>query len=147
MRADWQGLITGPRPGRMRDRRGRGRRGPLALPGPLSPTGVPVQTSPRERFDQLVGEIVTALGPAFRAESDAIEVVVEEGPHLPPEWSDEVPASVVSRHGDTTRVVVFRLPISGRCATEDDLHAMTWSVLIEQLAAVWQVRPEDLDPR
>lgn len=147
MRADWQGLITGPRPGSMRDRRGRGRRGPLALPGPLSPAGVPAQTGPRERFDLLVGQIVTALGPAFRAESDAIEVIVEEGPSLPPEWTEEVPASVVTQHGDVTRVVVFRLPISGRCATETELHDMTWSVLIEQLAAVWQVDPEDLDPR
>lgn len=143
----WNGLVTGPRPGRMRDRRGRGRRGPLSLPGPLSPAGVPSTTTPRERFDAVVGDVVNALAPAFHAEPDPLEVVVEEAPRLPPEWSDEVPASVVTTHGGVTRVVVFRLPISGRCSTHEQLEAMTWSVLIDQLASVWQVSPDDLDPR
>lgn len=144
---NWDGVVTGPRPGRMRDRRGRGRRGPLALPGPLSPAGVPSQQTPREEFDALVRAIVTTLEPAFRAEPDPVEVVVEEAPLLPPEWADEVPASVVARHHGTTRVVVFRLPITQRCLTRADLEDMTWSVLIDQLAAVWQVSPDDLDPR
>lgn len=143
----WNGVVTGPRTGRMRDRRGRGRRGPAALPGPLSPRGIRSQLTPRERFDGVVRSIIVALEPAFGAEPDPIEVVVEEAPRLPPEWSDAVPASVVTQHDGTTRVVVFRLPIVQRCGTPHDLEEMTWAVLLEQLGSVWQVDPDDLDPR
>ncbi|MGA9716367.1 MAG: metallopeptidase family protein [Aeromicrobium sp.] len=143
----WNGVVTGPRTGRMRDRRGRGRRGPIALPGPLTPHGIRSQQSPREQFDAVVRAVVTALGPAFRAEPDPVEVVVEEAPRLPPEWADEVPASVVTHVDGTTRVVVFRLPIVQRCGSRRDLEEMTWAVLLEQLASVWQVNPDDLDPR
>jgi|SRR5664279_2639503 len=143
----WSGIITGPRTGRMRDRRGRGRRGPSALPGPLSPRGIASQRTPREHFDAVVRSILTALEPAFGAEPDPIEVIVEEAPRLPPEWSDVVPASVVTEHGGTTRVVVFRLPIVQRCRTQHDLEDMTWAVILGQLGSVWQVDPDDLDPR
>lgn len=143
----WNGVVTGPRPGRMRDRRGRGRRGPVALPGPLSPDGLRSQQTPRQQFDDVVRSVVTALEPAFNAEPDPVEVVVEEAPKLPPEWSDEVPASIVTHIDGTTRVVVFRLPIVHRCGTMHDLTEMTWAVLLEQLASVWQVSPDDLDPR
>ena len=143
----WNGVVTGPRPGRMRDRRGRGRRGPESLPGPLSPAGVRSPQSPREAFDELVTTIVTALESVFRAEPDPVEVVVEEAPRLPPEWTDEVPASVIAHHEGTTRVVVFRLPITHRCQTPQQLEEMTWAVLLDQLASVWHVSPGDLDPR
>ncbi len=144
----WNGVVTGPRPGRMRDRRGRGRRGPVALPGPLSPDGAGSRQTPRERFDDIVRSVVTALEPAFRAEPDTrVDVVVEEAPRLPPEWSDEVPASVVSEVDGAIRVVVFRLPIEQRCGSHHELEEMTWAVLLEQLASVWQVSPDDLDPR
>ena len=43
----------------MRDRRGRGRRGIDALPGPLSPHGLPSRRVPRDDFEALVTTIVT----------------------------------------------------------------------------------------
>ena len=119
----------------------------MALPGPLSPDGVRSQQTPRQRFDDIVRAVVTALEPAFTAEPDPVEVVVEEAPRLPEDWTDEVPASVVAHVDGTTRVVVFRLPITQRCGTRNDLTEMIWAVLLEQLASVWQVDPDDLDPR
>lgn len=143
----WKGVIVGPRDGDMRARRGRGMRGVRALPGPLSPNGIPTRTTRRAQFERLVADIVTALEPAFSAENDLVEVVVEDTPKLPPEWDDAVPSSVVTHDGDVTRVVLFRMPIVQHARDAEHLEEVTWSVLLQQLAAIWQVRPEDLDPR
>jgi len=94
-----------------------------------------------------VTQVVTALEPAFRAESDAVEVVVEDAPRLPAEWDDAVPSSIVTRRDEVTRLVLYRLPISQHARDDQHLEEMTWSVLLEQLAAIWHVSPDDLDPR
>src|SRR5690606_7467894 len=106
----------------MRDRRGRGRRGPLALPGPLSPGSVPAHRTPKSAFDALVGEMLQALEPHFSVEPDHVDVVVEEAPMLPPSWTDEVPLSIVSRSEAGSRVVLFRLPIAGRALNRSELE-------------------------
>ncbi|MFI5427584.1 metallopeptidase family protein [Aeromicrobium sp. UC242_57] len=141
------GIVTGPRPGRMRDRRGRGPRGPMALPGPLSPRSVPAHRSPRESFDLLVTDILAALEPHFSIEPDHVEIVVEEAPLLPPEWTDEVPLSIVAATPELTRIVLFRIPISQRCPTREDVEDLVWSVALDRLAEVWHMSPDDLDPR
>jgi len=141
------GVVSGPRAGRMRDRRGKGRRGPMALPGPLSPRSVPAHRSARASFDRLVGEVLAALDDQFEAEADPIDVVVEEAPILPPEWSDPVPLSILVSSVDTTRIVLFRLPISQRCESASDLEDVVWTVILDRLAEVWHSSPDDLDPR
>ena len=143
----WGGLVSGPRPGRMRDRRGRGARGPMALPGPLSPRSVPAHRPSRESFDLLVGEVLKALEQHFTVEPDHVEVVVEEAPLLPPEWTDDVPLSIVASSPEGTRVVLFRIPIAQRCRTDDDLEDLVWSVVLDKLSEVWHISPDDLDPR
>ena len=142
-------LVFGPRPGRMRDRRGRGVRGVRALPGPLSPRGIPARRTRRAEFERIVTQVVTALDPAFQAESDQVEVIVEDAPRLPVDWDGAVPSSVVSRDPEngTTRLVLFRMPISQHAVDADHLEDVIWTVLIDQLAAIWQVSPDDLDPR
>ncbi|GAA3514212.1 hypothetical protein GCM10022234_06320 [Aeromicrobium panaciterrae] len=141
------GIVSGPRPGRMRDRRGTGRRGPMAMPGPLSPRSVPIHRSSRESFDLLVGDVVASLEPHFAAEPDHVDIVVEEAPMLPPEWTDEVPLSIVVSRPRDSRVVLFRLPISHRCTTRTELEDLVWVVVLERLAEVWHMSPDDLDPR
>jgi predicted Zn-dependent protease with MMP-like domain len=139
--------VSGPRPGRMRDRRGRGSRGPMALPGPLSPGSVPAHRPPRESFDLLVGDILAALESHFTVEPDEVEVVVEEAPLLPPEWTDEVPLSIVATIPDGHRIMLFRIPITQRCPTRDVLEELVWSIVLDRLAEVWHMSPDDLDPR
>jgi len=141
------GVVSGPRPGRMRDRRGRGARGPMALPGPLSPASVPSHRTPREQFDVLVEGILAAMEKHFAAEPDDVDVVVEDAPLLPPEWSDDVPTSTGATIGGTSRIVLYRLPISQRCADPIQLEDAVWQVLLDRLAEVWQVSPDDIDPR
>ena len=141
------GVVSGPRPGRMRDRRGRGARGPMALPGPLSPGSVPSHRTSREKFDVLVEGVMAALEKHFAAEPDPVEVVVEEAPLLPPEWADDVPTSTGVKVDGTSRIVLYRLPISQRCADSIQLEDAVWQVLLDRLAEVWQVSPDDIDPR
>lgn len=141
------GVIVGPRPGRMRQRRGRGPRGPVVLPGPLSPDGLPVQQTRREHFDTLVANLVELLEPHFRAETDAVEVVVEDVPLLPASWDEPVPLHQVARDTTPLRVVVYRLPITQRAADDAMLKDLAWTAVIDGLAEAWSVPPEKLDPR
>ncbi|MCW2830972.1 MAG: hypothetical protein JWP31_1664 [Aeromicrobium sp.] len=98
-------------------------------------------------FDLLVGDVLAALDHHFTVEADHVEVVVEEAPLLPPEWTDDVPLSIITSTSDGTRVVLFRIPITQRCLTQDDLEDLVWSVVLERLSEVWHISPDDLDPR
>jgi predicted Zn-dependent protease with MMP-like domain len=119
----------------------------MALPGPLSPASVPSHRTPREQFDVLVEGVLAAMEKHFAAEPDDVDVVVEEAPLLPPEWSDDVPTSTGATIGGTSRIVLYRLPISQRCADAIQLEDAVWQVLLDRLAEVWQVSPDDIDPR
>lgn len=119
----------------------------MALPGPLSPESVPAHRSPREAFDLLVGDILGALESHFAVESDDVEVVVEEAPLLPHEWSEDVPLSIVTVVPDGHRIMLFRIPILQRCPTKDDLEDLVWTIVLDRLAEVWHMSPDDLDPR
>lgn len=119
----------------------------MALPGPLSPRSVPAHRPPRESFDLLVGDIVAALESHFDAEPDHVEIVVEEAPLLPPEWSDEVPLSIVGVLPEGHRIMIFRIPITQRSAGREDLEDLVWTVVLDRLAEVWHMSPDDLDPR
>ena len=145
--AHLEGVVTGPRAGRMRDRRGRGSRGPLALPGPLSPQSVPAHVNPREDFDGLVGAILTAMSKHFDAEPGRVDVVTEEAPLLPDGWSDAVPTSALIRGSDAARIVLYRLPLTKRCGNRQEVEDSTWEVILGRLAEVWELSPDDIDPR
>lgn len=119
----------------------------MAMPGPLSPRSVPAHRSARESFDLLVGDVLASLDHHFAAEPDHVDLVVEEVPMLPPEWTDDVPLSIVVPGPTATRIVLFRLPISHRCISRRDLEDLVWSVVLERLAEVWHMSPDDLDPR
>jgi predicted Zn-dependent protease with MMP-like domain len=79
-----------------------------------------------------------------------VEYAVEDTPQLPDDWSGEtVPlASLVRGHGgEPTRLVLFRRPIEHRCETRADLEAMVLTVVVEQVAELLGIEPEDVDPR
>lgn len=130
----------------MRSRR-RAPRGPFALPGPLSPRSVPAHRTPREEFDHLVGQVLAPLAKHFDAEPDRVDVVVEDVPLLPEDWSEDVPLSSVTRRGDVTLVVLYRRPLLDRSPSRVELEDQLWDVVLHRLAEVWQVSPDDLDPR
>lgn len=135
------------RHGSRRDRRGRGQRGPRALPGPLTPGGPPLLSSPAGAFDQLVLDLVQRLEQRLPDELADIEFGVED---LPP---DDVPggiplaAAVPAAPGRSARVVLFRRPIELRAAGRAEQSALVSVLLAENVAELLGKDPADIDPR
>jgi predicted Zn-dependent protease with MMP-like domain len=122
-------------------------RGPAVLPPTL---GTPFGPTPHERFDRLVLDIVTELDERWHSRLGLVEYAVEDAPVLPDDWGDEtVPLSslVHGRSGAPTRLVLFRRPIEHRCLTRFDLEAMVLTIVVEQVAELLGLPPEDVDPR
>ena len=133
--------------GRRRDRRGRGIRGPAVLTGP---SGRPVRRTSRERFDDLVLDVVTDIDRRWQDRLGLVEYAVEDAPQIPDDWtSGTVPlSSLVRGSGATpTRLVLFRRPIEHRSETRSDLEALVLTVVVEQVAELLGIDPELVDPR
>ena len=130
-----------------RDRRGRGMRGPAILP---ERPGEPVLPTPRERFDELVLEVVADLERRWSDRLGLVEYGVEDAPQIPDDWATgTVPLSSLVRGsgGQPTRLVLFRRPIEHRCETRADLDALVLTILDEQVAELLGIDPADVDPR
>lgn len=136
------------RTGRLRDRRGRGRRGPLALPGPLAPSGVPAEQSPAEEFDEVVVAVVERLRARFPVELASVDFGVEDHPMLPEDWDQQVPyaSRLPASPGHAARVVLFRRPLTTHARDRDELAGLVLDTVVEQLAVLWGRDPDDIDP-
>ncbi|CAN5190088.1 hypothetical protein BH09ACT10_BH09ACT10_15260 [soil metagenome] len=141
-----KGVVTGPRTGRMRDRRGRGKRGKMSLPGPLSPRGVPIDASRRDEFDRIVRDASAHMRRKNGERLQYIEIAVEEAPLLPEDWDEEVPLSTIVP-GPMTRLVLFRMPMTQRGSHPDEISEWVWATLLERCAEICVCQPEELDPR
>ncbi|HET7195551.1 MAG TPA: metallopeptidase family protein [Nocardioides sp.] len=122
-------------------------RGPGLLPGSVTRPG---RRTPRERFDDLVLDIVTDIDRRWQDRLGLVEYAVEDAPQIPDDWSSgTVPlSSLVRGSGATpTRLVLFRRPIEHRCETRSDLEAMVLTVVVEQVAELLGIDPEVVDPR
>lgn len=130
-----------------RDRRGRGPRGPGIVP---RDPRVPERPTRRERFDRLVLDIVTEIDTRWHKQLGLVEYAVEDTPLLPDDWGEEtVPLSSLVRGtgGDPTRLVLFRRPIEHRCESRAELEALVLTLVVEQVAELLGLPPEDVDPR
>jgi len=122
-------------------------RGPAILP---ERPGEPVLPTPRERFDQLVLEVVADLERRWADRLGLVEYGVEDAPQIPDDWATgTVPLSSLVRGsgGQPTRLVLFRRPIEHRCETRADLDALVLTILVEQVAELLGIDPADVDPR
>ena len=122
-------------------------RGPGILP---RQPGVPELPTSRERFDELVLDVVTVIDRRWSDRLGLVEYAVEDAPQIPDDWdSPHVPLSSLVRGsgGRPTRLVLFRRPIEHRCETRADLAAMVLTVLVEQVAELLGIDAEDVDPR
>lgn len=138
------------RSGSVRERRGRGPRGPAFLPGPLSPRGVPAARSRRERFDRTVVSVAAELEQRWGEHLGGAQFAVEEIPWLPDDWSaDVVPLAALApaTPSTPTRIVLFRRPLEQRAENAADLAALVHTVLVEQIAELLGVPVEEIDPR
>ena len=133
-----------PRP-RRRDRRGRGLRGPLA------PLKVPISRTRAERFDELVSEAVQRLERKWAAKLADVEFAVAEVPPQDAEnWSSEpVPLAHLfpATGAAAARIVVFRRPLEARAVGQQELSSLVNDVVVEQVAELLGMPPEEVDPR
>lgn len=145
---------------RLRDRHGRGARGPVIGPG-TGPGSSPIKREPglrlpteRERFDALVLSSVTQIEAQIERKwhdrLGLVEYAVEDAPLVPDDWTGhQVPLSALIRGSGArpTRLVVFRRPIEHRSESREETAAVVHLVLIEQLAELLGIGPEQIDPR
>jgi Zincin-like metallopeptidase len=128
-------------------------RGPLWLPGPLSPQAAQLRPTRRDQFDEIVlfevdrltGRVGNALG--------SVEFGTEDVPHLTDDWTAPVPLgslvparqSTTSRPGTSARIVLFRRPIEMRAKTPAERSLLVHAQLVEHVAAYLGCDPADLD--
>ena len=121
---------------RTRDRRGRGMRGPARRARAIR--GRPALRTRRERFDQLVLDIVHRDRRALAASTSAWSSTPSRTPRWCPTTgaTTTVPLSSLVRGTgqQPTRLVLFRRPIEHRCEGRDELEAMVLTVVVEQVA-------------
>lgn len=129
---------------RRRDRHGRGLRSPLVWPP------APATTTRSEAFDDLVLDAVERIERRFAPGIGDVEMAVElVPPSDPAPWeSAHVPLSRLfpSEKGLPARIVLYRRPIETRVSDRADLAAVVNDIVVEQLAALLSVDPEQLDP-
>jgi predicted Zn-dependent protease with MMP-like domain len=122
-------------------------RGPAVLP---DRPGEPMLPTSRERFDDLVLDLVADIERRWADRLGLVEYAVEDAPQIPDDWaSGTVPLSSLIRGsgGKPTRLVLFRRPIEHRSETRADLEALVLTVLVEQVAELLGIEPADVDPR
>jgi Zincin-like metallopeptidase len=150
------------RPAGRRDRRGRGLRGRLV------PPEVPLSRSRAQQFDDLVLDVVEHLEGRWAAKLESVEFAVEDVPAVP----DGPPESVVygtdvvedgavplarllpagtggsDAGGRPTppRIVVYRRPLEVRAVDRTDLADLVHDVVVEQVANLLGLDPDDVDP-
>ena len=132
-----------------RDRHGRGLRGRLV------PASVPLFRTKAEIFDDLVLDAVEGLERQFATELAGVEFAVED---VPPDLNvydsdvledGEVPLARLlpggpGRPSTPARIVLYRRPLEFRAIDNDDLADLVHDVIIEQVANLLGIDPEDL---
>src|SRR5262245_44161222 len=97
-RASRLGVVDVEQPTRrrsVRDRRGRGMRGPAIVP---DRPGEPMLPTARERFDDLVLDVVADVERRWSDRLGLVEYAVEDAPQIPDDWSSvTVPLSSLIR--------------------------------------------------
>lgn len=125
---------------RRRDRHGRGIRGPLAWP-PL-----PMTSSRRDAFDDLVLDAAEQLERTLGHEL-GLELAVEEVPPSDPApWEHGVALGRLFPADRThpARLVVYRRPVVQRAHDDSDLASIVHEVMAEQVARMLGRDPDDL---
>lgn len=124
-------------------------RGPAFGDSPLAPGGVPARRTPAELFDQVAWRVMRAVVAPWTDRLGDVELAVEEVPVLPAQWaSSSVPLSsfVEASGGSRPRLVLFRRPLEHRAENLVELETVLLTVIVEQLAEVLGIPPEDVLP-
>jgi hypothetical protein len=124
-------------------------RGPAFGDSPMIGGGVPARRTPAEAFDRVALRVVQGVVSRWTDRLGDVELAVEEVPVLPARWSEStVPlASYVEASGGARpRLVLFRRPLEHRAEDLTELEALLVTVVVEQVADVLGIAPEDVLP-
>lgn len=125
-----------------RDRHGRGIRGSLA------PPDSPLSLSRAQRFDEMVVDAVERLDRRWRDQLAKVEFAVEDIPLLD-DWDREwipLARAFAGTGALPPRIVVYRRPVETRATTRSQLPTVVNDVVVEQVAELLGVDPDDVDP-
>lgn len=118
-------------------------RGPLAWPA------IPAMTTRRDAFDDLVLDSADRFESILRQHRLEVEFAVEDvPPGDPAPWEEPVPAlgRVFPSSGKIpARIVLYRRAVENEARDHADLALLVHDVVLEQIAALLQVDPEELD--
>ncbi len=109
----------------------------------------PLQRTAGQRFDAIAVGFMRELWRHWPEALGEVELGVEEVPLLPDTWhGDSVPLSTyVGARGDTpARLVLLRRPIEHRAEHSADLRTVILTVLIDQVAEILGIDPDDVHP-
>ena len=127
-----------------RNRHGRNQRGPMIRPG------LPGWATRAQIFDEIVWEISDYLTRTFEPAKQVEFCVEDVPPSDPAPWEHSVRLGRAfgpdRRAGLRPRVIVYRLPIMNRAGDMKNAAEIVRGVLVENLAALYCQRPEDIDP-
>ena len=124
------------------------------------PVRVPLARTRGQRFDELVLDAVDALEERWGDRLEQVEFAVEDVP--PVEQLQPYDADVVfdetagggvplgrllpGRGEQSPRVVVYRRPLEARAVDRADLADLVRDVVVDQVARLLHVDPDELDP-
>jgi hypothetical protein len=140
----------------------------------LAPPGLPLHRTRSQRFDDLVLQAVARLESRWQPQLAGVEFAVEEIPPVagdgpghpevplarlepgsePGSSSAQVPAAgdllaagrAEAAAGRPPRIVVYRRPLLARADDEEELADLVFDVVVEQVAELLGLDPEDVDP-
>jgi predicted Zn-dependent protease with MMP-like domain len=128
------------------------------------PADIPLARSRAEQFDDLVLDAVEDLERRWERELAGVEFAVEDVPWVDHTDPDEVvldadvlddgsvplarvlPAHRENGHDVPPRIVVYRRPLEFRATDRDDLGTLVRDVIVEQVANLLGLSPDDLSP-
>jgi predicted Zn-dependent protease with MMP-like domain len=128
-----------------KDRHGRGLRGPLV------PRDLPLARTRAEQFDGLVLDAAERLDQRWSEQLAEVEFAVEDVPPSDPApWEHgEVPLGRLFPRsgGHPARIVVYRRPVETRTSDLRDTARLVHDVVVEQVAHLIGMEPQEIDPR
>lgn len=150
--------LLAPPPRRLRDRRGRG------LRGPLMPSSMPGHRTRADLFDAAAVEAFAEIDSRWHTHLTGLDVAVDDIPRMlprgdgPVEWPDEVtadgqvplarliPAGIdVAGRPTRAQIILFRRPLELRAHDAEELPEILREVLIEQVATYLGVDEETVE--
>jgi predicted Zn-dependent protease with MMP-like domain len=136
----------------VRDRHGRGIRGPLVA------RRVPLSATPADRFDRIASEAVEHVEHRWREQLAGVEFAVDLVPEPIADVSSQAMngaiesggvllAQIVPGKGRTpTHIVLYRKPIELRARGVEDLEDLLHDVVVQVIANYLGIEPDVVDP-